>query len=169
MTFIGNNPTGPARVGRQRKATDMTASCAAINRATVERFLAGTHSPDLADLKVIDETVAPDIVCHGFPGGMNPRDHESYKEFFQAFRTAFGDMEFRVLALVADEASVSARFRVAVTHVGAFAGIAPTARRVTFEGMVLYRMEGGLIAETWLQLDELSLLGQIGALPALAA
>jgi hypothetical protein len=35
--------------------------------------------------------------------------------------------------------------------------------------MVLYRMENGLIAETWLQINELSLLGQIGALSAEAA
>jgi predicted ester cyclase len=42
-------------------------------------------------------------------------------------------------------------------------------RRITFDGMVLYRMENGLIVETWLHINELRLLREIGAIPSLAA
>ena len=42
-------------------------------------------------------------------------------------------------------------------------------RRITFDGMVLYRMQDGLIVATWLHINELMLLSQIGAIPALAA
>lgn len=38
------------------------------NRTTVERFLGGTHSKDINDVEVIDETVGSNISCHGFPG-----------------------------------------------------------------------------------------------------
>lgn len=134
------------------------------NRSTALRFLAGTHAADPAGLDVIDETVCGDIVCHGFPGG-NPVDRESYKAFFRDFRQAFSDMDFHVESLVADAAQVAARWRMSITHSGTFAGTAPTGRRVTVEGFVLYRMADGLIAETWLQLDQLGLLARIGALP----
>lgn len=146
-----------------------TQSKAALrNRETVEAFLAGTHSPDIEDVHVIDRTVSTAIVCHGFPGG-DPTDRESYKDFFRIFRKSFSGMTFDVDALVADDHFVAARWRVEARHTGDFAGVAADGRRVEFAGLVLYRMEDGLIAETWLQIDELGLLGQIGALPAMAA
>lgn len=138
------------------------------NLATVRRFLAGTHSPNLVGLDAIDTTVAPTIVCHGFPGG-DPDSHESYKQFFRVFQSSFSDMAFRTEAIVADERFVSARWSIECKFTGPFAGLAPTGQTVNFDGMVLYRLENGLIAETWLHINELALLGQIGALPAQAA
>lgn len=143
-------------------------SLAARNRETVQRFLAGTHSPDIADVEVIHDTVAPGIVCHGFPAGLNPHDHESYKEFFRIFRKSFSNMAFELTALIADDQFATARFKVACDHTGAFAGVAPTGNRIEFDGMVLYRMDDGRIAETWLHLNEVALLGQIGAISAAA-
>lgn len=141
----------------------------ARNRATVERFLAGTHARDPAGVDIIDSTVAPGIVCHGFPNGMNPRDHESYKAFFREFQKAFAEIDFSVESLIADERFVAVRWHLAGTHVGGFAGAPPSGDRIAFDGLVLYRLEEGLIAETWLRLDEIGLLRQIGALPSLAA
>jgi predicted ester cyclase len=129
------------------------------NRITVRHFLDQTHS---GNLSVIEETVAPGIVTHGFPGH-SPQNREEYKQFFADFGAAFANMEYRTLALVADETCVAARFFVGVDHTGPYNGVAPTGRRVEFTGMGLYRMENGKIAETWLQLDVVSLLGQIGA------
>ncbi|MFN4023316.1 MAG: ester cyclase [Hyphomonas sp.] len=140
----------------------------AINRHTVKRFLDGTHSVNPDHVDVIDKTVHASIVCHGFPG--DPiTDHESYKAFFRTFRLAFSDMKWTLHALVADEVYVSARWEIEVKHTGLFAGVEPDGRRVTFDGMVLYRMQDGLIAETWLHLNELRLLRGIGAIPAQAA
>ena len=138
------------------------------NKAAVMRFFDGTHS---GNLDVIVETVAENIVTHGFPGGFNPASHDEYRQFFVQFAAGFSDMSYEVLAVVADERQVAVRFAIAVTHSGPFAGVQPTQRRVNFTGMVLYRMEAGRIAETWLHVDELALLGQIGAVgpAALAA
>ncbi|MFN3545984.1 MAG: ester cyclase [Mesorhizobium sp.] len=71
--------------------------------------------------------------------------------------------------MVADEFHVSARWEIEATFSGDFAGGRADGRRIRFDGMVLYRMEGGLIAETWLHINETMLLSQIGAIPALAA
>ena len=144
------------------------ATSADRNRAVVERFLAATHARFAPDVDVIDEAVAANIVCHGFPGG-EITDHEGYKNFFRVFRQSFDDMDWTVDALVADEQFVGVHWAIRVTFVGDFAGVKADGRRVSFDGMVLYRMENGLIAETWLQINELSLLSQIGALSAEAA
>lgn len=142
----------------------MDASSSAVERnlRVVSAFLAGTHSRDPRGVDVIDSTVAGSIVCHGFPGG-DPADRESYKAFFRTFQRAFDDMEFRAEQTVADENFVAVRWSMDVNHVGEFAGIAPDGRRVGVQGMVMYRMQDGLIAETWLQIDELGLLRQLGA------
>lgn len=140
----------------------------ATNRRTVERFLEGTHSANPDGVDVIDETVHARIVCHGFPG--DPvTDHGSYKAFFRTFRQAFSDMKWTLHALVADEVFVSARWEIEATHSGSFAGVEADGRRITFDGMVLYAMKDGLIAETWLHLNEIALLREIGAIPAQAA
>ena len=145
-----------------------TKTKAEINREVAERFLNGTHSRDIEDVKVIDDTVVAFPVCHGFPGG-EPADHESYKNFFRTFRKSFSDMEWKVHALVADENYVSARWQIWATHSGDFAGVKADGRRITFDGMVLYRFEDGRIAETWLHINQIMLLTAIGAIPALAA
>lgn len=139
------------------------------NRDTVERFLAGTHAPDLSGLSVIDDTVGESIRGYGFPGGLDPVDRESYKQFFRVFRGAFGNMGFKLHSLVADAHHVAARFEVSVNHVAPFAGVEPDGRRVVFEGMALYGMKDGRIVRTWLQIDQLSLLQQIGAVPVAQA
>lgn len=144
------------------------ASLQDLNRRTVERFLAGTHTPNLDDLDVIDETVAAEIVGHGFPGA-KVTDRQSYKAFFRTFRQAFSDMAFQIDQLVADDRHVAVRWTVAATHSGPFAGVAGDGRGIAFNGMALYRMRDGLIAETWLHVDELGLLSAIGAIPAALA
>jgi predicted ester cyclase len=149
----------------------MTTPTIELNKETVARFLAGTHSPNIEDVAVIDETVAPNIVCHGFPGfpGGEFADRESYKAFFRIFRQSFSDMSFEVLKMLAVENYVSAHWEVRATHTGAFQGIEPDGARVVFDGVALYRMEGGKIAETWLTINEPLLASQLGKGKARAA
>ena len=137
------------------------------NRATVERFLAGTHSNDLADLAVIDETVNEDIVCHGFPG-FNATDREGYKVWFRTFRGPFSNMDFETPIIVADADHVAVRWIVHVDHTGEFAGIPATGRRVSFDGVAIYRMRDGRISETWLHPNLEALIAGISGQPQAA-
>lgn len=134
------------------------------NKATVARFLAGTHSANIDDVEIVDETVVPHIVCHGFPGfpGGEFGDRESYKAFFRIFRQSFSDMTFETLKIIAVEDFVSAHWEIRATHSGVFRGIAPDGARVVFDGVALYRMEDGRIAETWLTINEPLLVSQLG-------
>lgn len=142
----------------------MTTQAIELNRKTVAAFLAGTHSANIDDVEVIDETVVPHIVCHGFPGFPNGEfsDRESYKAFFRIFRQSFSDMTFETLKSISTEDFVSAHWEIWATHSGEFAGIRPDGARVVFDGVALYRMENGLIAETWLTINQPLLLSQLG-------
>ncbi len=141
------------------------------NKATVERFLAGTHSPDIGDVEVIDDTLVPHILCHGFPGFPNGEfaDRESYKAFFRIFRQSFSDMSFETVRMIATEDFVSAHWEIWATHSGEFQGIPADNARVVFDGLALYRMEDGKIAETWLRINEPLLMSQLGRKASKAA
>jgi predicted ester cyclase len=141
------------------------------NKATVEKFLAGTHSANIEDVAVIDETVVPHIQCHGFPGFPNGEfsDRESYKAFFRIYRQSFSDMTFETTRMIATEDFVSAHWEIWATHSGEFQGIAPDNARVVSDGVALYRMEDGKIAETWLHINVPLLVSQLGKGEAQAA
>lgn len=141
------------------------------NLDTVRRFLAGTHSNILADVDVIDATVAEGITCHGFPGFPDGelRGREPYKAFFRIFQASFSEMAFSTVALYEAAGFVSAHWSCEATFSGEFAGIAPDRRRVHFDGVAVYRMENGLIAETWLSFPMPMLMAQLPAPAALAA
>ncbi|MEE4238871.1 MAG: ester cyclase [Anderseniella sp.] len=134
------------------------------NKVTVARFLKGTHSNDIRDLAVIDETVVPHIVCHGFPGFPNGEfaDRECYKAFFRTFRQSFSDMQFETVRTIATTEYVSAHWVIHASHTGEFRGVEPDGAIVVFDGVALYRMEDGKIAETWLTINEPLLVSQLG-------
>ena len=72
---------------------------------------------------------------------------------------------FTVDDVIAEEDKVVVRWTNAGTHVGEFLGIPATGRAFTVGGIDVYRVDGGLLAEHWHQVDQLSMLGQLGLLP----
>ena len=60
-----------------------------------------------------------------------------------------------------------ARVRVTGTHEGEFMGVAPTAKRVDVQLIDIMRFDGaGLVCEHWGVADMLSLMQQLGVVPA---
>jgi predicted ester cyclase len=149
----------------------MTNTAIEQNKETVARFLAGTHSANIEDVAVIDETVTAHVLCHGFPGFPDGEfsGPENYKAFFRIFRESFNDMDYETLKMIATEEFVSAHWEIWATHSGEFQGIEPDGARVVFDGVALYRMEDGKIAETWLAINQPLLLSQLGKNKARAA
>lgn len=73
---------------------------------------------------------------------------------------------FTVHDVIAEGDKVVVRWTNAGTHVGEFAGIPATGQTFTIGGIDIYRVAGGRLCEHWHQLDQLSMLGQLGLLPA---
>jgi predicted ester cyclase len=76
----------------------------------------------------------------------------------------FTDTTLVVEGLIGEGDIVAFRFTLTGVHTGPFAGIAPTGRRFTLEGMDFVRVAGDKIVELWSNQDTLSLLRQLGAI-----
>jgi steroid delta-isomerase-like uncharacterized protein len=126
-------------------------------------------------LALLPDFLAPDSVHHEIvaeaPFGEGPpaawRGPRAMARWLGAYLCAFPD-----LAIVFEDAltcrdRVVTRWRFEGTHAGPLPGIPATGRRVSVEGIRIDRIEGGKIAESWMQWDRLGMLEQIGALPAL--
>ena len=68
--------------------------------------------------------------------------------------------------MVAVGDKVAVRFTLHGTHKGEFMGVPPTGKRVSFQGLIIYQIKEGRIVDHWMQVDMVSFMQQIGALPA---
>lgn len=82
------------------------------------------------------------------------------------YRSAFPDLRFSVQDMVAEGEKVATRVGISATHEGELLGIPLSGRRLSFTAMELYRLEGGKIAEQWVNVDTLGMMQQLGAIPA---
>jgi steroid delta-isomerase-like uncharacterized protein len=128
-------------------------------RATYERINEG-------DIAGFGDLVADDFVEHqGGPGF--PDTKQGTLGFFRALLTAFPDLRMTVQDLISDGDKTVARVAVTGTHAGEFMGIPPTDRHVEIQLIDIMQFgQTGLVSEHWGVGDMLSLLQQLGAVPA---
>lgn len=75
---------------------------------------------------------------------------------------SFPDVRFELDDIVCEGQKVVVRYTMRGTHSGEFQGIAPTQKAVVVPGIGIYAIADGLISESWVVRDSLSLLNQIG-------
>jgi predicted ester cyclase len=78
-----------------------------------------------------------------------------------AMRSAFGDFEVGIEDVSVDGDRVWFRWSLRGHHIGPFAGIEPTGRPVTVEGINLEKMEGDRVVEHFSQFDRMGLIQQL--------
>ena len=137
---------------------DAQAANVAIARRFFEAWVGG-------DAAALDEVVAPDYVFHDPADPDTPPGPAGAKAMAAGFRAAFADMRPVEEDYVAGGDKVVYRWRLRVTHRGAFAGVPPTGRAVELSGIEIVRLAGGRIVEHWDEIDALGLLRQLGAIP----
>ena len=86
---------------------------------------------------------------------------DAYVAAVESLWAAFPDLRVEVLDLVAEDDKVVARYIERGTHRGEFLGLAPTGRAYEKHGFTLYRVERSVLAEAWLQEDDLSYQAQV--------
>ncbi len=133
------------------------------NKAIVRRLYEEVWN--LGDLDVVEDIVSADFVGHrsGRPDDLGP---EAVRESVVALCEAFPDGRFTIEDMVVEGDRVAVRFTGRATHRGEFRGVQPTGRQVTVTGIGIYRIYGGQIVERWENIDQLGLLQQLVAVPA---
>ena len=120
-----------------------------------------THEPDL-----VDRFVAEDYRNHNaFVGD----GREANRQFWTAFFTALPDLSATMEDLVISGDRVVGRFVYRGTHTGDFMGIPASGNPVEMRSIDIWRVEDGMFAEHWDELNLLEVFQQMGALPPLDA
>jgi steroid delta-isomerase-like uncharacterized protein len=119
------------------------------------------------NLAGLDAFISDDLVDHNAAPGQAP-GLEGFRQSLNRLRTAFPDLNITVNDLVAEGDKVSDRLTIRGTQRGAFLGVPPSGRQVSFESMHIYRFDEGKIVEVWHIEDRLGLLQQLPA-PTTAA
>lgn len=135
------------------------------NQAIVEGFIEMLNNHNF---KQAHNLIAENAINHA--GGMGDfRGIEAWKMVASQYFSAFPDLKVNIEFLLSEGDYVVIRLKYEGTHLGEMMGIPPTGKTVKVGGTEIYYLENGRIAEEWGQQDNLGLLQQIGAIPALTA
>jgi steroid delta-isomerase-like uncharacterized protein len=133
------------------------------NKALLRRFV--EELVNRGNMAVAPELVAPDFIeLDPFPGQAPGR--AGLIESIERLRTAFPDLIWRIEEMVAEGEQVASLHSWSGTYRGEFLGIAPTGKRVRMSCMIFDTYEDGKLKKSRLVMNVLSLLQQLGALPA---
>lgn len=86
---------------------------------------------------------------------------EDFRAFVKAFRSSFPDLHICIEDQIAEDNKVSTRIKITGTHLGDFLEFPKTGNKVYIQGVVLSRLQDGLIIEEWELLDQFTLLKQL--------
>ena len=148
----------------ERSGSDLQALNKRIANQVVAAQCNNVFSPTDVE-RSIDQFFTKDFVVHDtFPG--LAQDAAGTRQWNAAIREAVPDYNVTIEDQFAEDDKVVTRWTARGTHKGKFQGIAPTGRQVSVTGMTISRYVDGKIAESWVELDTLSLMRQLGADPS---
>ena len=107
-----------------------------------------------------------DTYAHHDPASPHVRDRDGLKQVLRAFLAGCPDLHITIDQLLAEGDMVTKRWTYHATHTGDLSGLPPTGNPITMSGLELFRLDGGKIVECWLAYDNLSLMQQLGVIPA---
>ncbi len=132
------------------------------NKALVQRFVEEFWNKGITaaadELMIADATIV-------LPG-RGQVDKPTFKAFATTLRAAFPDWHSTLEVLIAEGDRVGEQWTGRGTHQGVFQGIAPTGKKVIVPGFVFYRVTSGRIGEFRGLFDGLSMMQQLGVMPA---
>lgn len=136
----------------------------AYNKAVVKAFVQAVNSQDWGRLANL---VAPSFVRHSYAGGMpGIRSRDELVHFLKSEYKTFPDACESICDLLAEGDRVAVRHSFRGTQMGAIGNYPPTGRVMTSDYLAIYRLVDGVIAEAWVEWDNLSGLQQLGHLKA---
>lgn len=115
-------------------------------------------------LAMVDEMMPTTLINH-FPDG-HIVNRDGFMQFVRALRTAFPDFHMILTDLIAEADRVVARWVWHGTHRGQLLEMQPTGKHAQIEGVCIYRLADGCIAEVWWAYDTATLMQQLGFVPS---
>ena len=129
------------------------------NKAIIRRFYDEVINQN--NLAALDDLLGDQYVSHDLPS-----DPAALKGFIDGMHTAFPDGRITIDQLIAEGDTVAMRGTYRGTQTGRLQDIPPTGKAVTVSAQDVYRVVAGKIVEHWGGPNQLSLLQQLGVVPA---
>jgi|SRR5690349_8339028 len=123
-----------------------------IARAWFEMCRAG-------DPERLAELATEDFVAHG-PGGSG--DLATFTTWLQWYPVAFADQRPVLEDVIASGDRLVVRYTVRSTYRGGYLDLPPGGQSVRETGIIIFRLQGGKVAETWFEGNDLEVAQQIG-------
>jgi predicted ester cyclase len=152
------NPLSPS--GRKEQMSMSVEENKAVARRVVEELF--NHD---GNLDVADELFSAEYV--GYVAGFEAlHGAEAVKHFAATERQAIPDLRNTIEEQVAEGEKVVTRYRAQGTHSGETEAFGPpTGNRIDIAGMVIDRVVGGKIVQSWIVYDALGMMQQLGSIP----
>jgi predicted ester cyclase len=134
------------------------------NKTLARRVVEELFNQD-GNLEAADELFRPEYL--GYVAGFEDlHGAEAVKQFATTERQAIPDLKNTVEDQVAEGDKVVTRYRTQGTHTAESEAFGPpTGNRIDIQGMVIDRVAGGKIAESWIVYDALRMMHQLGFIP----
>jgi ketosteroid isomerase-like protein len=145
---------------------------AAENMATARKLneLYNLHSSDPTWLDQAAALVTDNLTSVDVPTGVTTHGKQEFQQYFKGWAAAFSDGRIEITHAAATEDTSVVEFIGRGTQDGPLAGpagdIPPTGRKIAIHFCSVSRLVNGKIAESRLYYDALSLLTQLGVIPA---
>jgi steroid delta-isomerase-like uncharacterized protein/uncharacterized protein (TIGR02246 family) len=110
---------------------------------------------------VLDQIAAEAYTVHDIGLGRTIVGRDAVREDMAEFRSALAVSEVVMNQMIASPGCVVVRWTLHATHVGNYAGTAPTGRPVEARGVDVLRIEHGRLAEAWVIANDADLKQQI--------
>jgi steroid delta-isomerase-like uncharacterized protein len=130
------------------------------NKEIVHRFMDDCWN--LGKLDELRELVTDDCSHHDSVFPSLQRGADNLKHHIATCRNGFPDCQFTIDDTIAERNEVVIHWTVNGTHTGQFLGIQPTNRKASVTGTSIFRIEGGKIAEQWVDWNLMSMMEQLG-------
>lgn len=136
------------------------------NKAIVRSYIEEVWNK--GNVQIADQLIHQNLVNHLAPTVAPGPD--GIKQSFTAFRTAFPDLETKILHLIAEGDIVVVHWvsrgtLKGATDVKGVGRINPTNKNATWSGTNIYRIADKKIAEIWANVDALQQAYQLGFIP----
>ncbi len=137
-------------------------------KAVVRRYIEevwNNGNLDVADEVLANPYRAKLLIQGAVQGGDGEESPDVIKEAYKSLRASFPDGHLTIEEMIVEDDRVFMRFTFRGTHLGEFAGLAPTGRKLEYAGVNIHRVVDGKIVEYADLTDRLGMWQQLGVLP----
>jgi len=117
-------------------------------------------------IEAVSEIIAPSHALNDPHLSGSAVGPDAYKLILAQFIAAFPDLRLSIHDLIAEKNKVVASWTITGTHKREFRGVPATNKKISFDGVTINHVANGKVIESFVTMDYLSLMRQLGVIPA---